>query len=180
MITNVGQVSGEQNITLSINGQDIGAKPVALGPMESKEVTFDVTGLQQGEYEIEVSGLSGNVVVGTQVNWWLIIAVCCLPFAVVVAYVYSSRRWKEMKGRMDSLQSNVTEVESKLAESEMALMMMNERQEAEATKIGPAVMAAPSVPTSSIPSSKVEESLDSFVTSAEPRSQEENDWVGTP
>jgi hypothetical protein len=178
MVTNVGQVSGEENITLSINGQDIGAQPVSLGPMESKEVTFDVTGLEEGDYEIEVSGLSGNVVVGTQVNWWLIIAVCCLPFAVMVAYVYSSRRWKEMKGRMDNLQSNVTEVEAKLAESEMALMMLNERQQAEAAKIPPVAITAPTAPTSSIPPSKVEESLDAFVVSAVPRSQEENDWIG--
>ncbi|MDD1748061.1 MAG: hypothetical protein LUQ16_09895 [Methanomassiliicoccales archaeon] len=178
MVTNVGQVPGEENITLTINGQNTLVEQVALGPMESKEVTFDVTGLEEGEHEIEVSGLTGNVLVGTQVNWWLIMAVCCLPFAVVVAYFYSSRRWKEMKGRMDSLQSNVTEVESKLAESEMARMIMDERQQAEAAKIRTNAVA-PTLPASSIQSSKVEESLDSFVVSAEPRPQEENDWVGS-
>jgi hypothetical protein len=72
----------------------------------------------------------------------------------------------------------MTEVESKLAESEMALMMMDERHKAEVPEIRtPAV--APTQPASSIQSIRVEESLDSFVASAEPRTQEENDWVGS-
>jgi hypothetical protein len=179
MVTNVGQVSGEENVTLTINGQEVDTERVQLGPLESKEVTFDLTGLDEGEYEVEVSGLSGNVVVGMQINWWLIIVVSSLPIAVLVAYVYSARRWDEMKRRMDVLQNNVTDVEAKLAESEMALAAMTESQRAGTPKPNPNPVLVARMESAPKPAQSVDEALAAYVASAETSDFQKDDryWV---
>lgn len=179
VLTNIGGVAGEQNVTLTINGHEVGTEEVSLGPLESKEVTFDLTGLDEGDYEIEVSGLSGHVVVATQVNWWLILTISCLAMAAVVAFVFSTRRWDEMKRRIDMLQSNVNNFESKLSESEMALAAMAGSQNAVIainTSFKPEAKAA----TAPKSAHSVDEMLAAYVASSRSKDAQKEDefWIG--
>ncbi|HUL39414.1 MAG TPA: hypothetical protein VLU38_03895 [Methanomassiliicoccales archaeon] len=179
VVTNVGQVSGEDNITLTMNGQYAENQKVVLGPMESKEVTFEVKGLSEGEYNVEVSGLSGDVIVATQVNWWLIIIVSSLPAALVIGYAYSIRRWEELRRRVDALQGNVLNMESKLADSEKALAAINENQKPRAVPVSYLNTNARKEP-SPVTSVNVNETLAEFVASTEPKNPGSSNqvWIG--
>lgn len=146
ILTNIGEVQGVKNITLAINGRTVSSEQVVLGPLERREVTFTVNGLEAGDYDIEVSGLNGHVAVGTHVNWWLILTFICLSFGAVVGFAYSARRWKEMRRRLNWLQDNVMDVESKLLESEMAIVSMREKQRPEVADAVIQDRAAPSPP----------------------------------
>lgn len=130
ILTNIGEVSGARNVTLTINGQVVRSEQVSLDPLERTEVVFTVQDLEEGTYEIEVAGLSGQVSVGTNVNWWLIFMFSCLAIGAVVGFGYSARRWNVMRQRLNWLQVNIMDVESKLLESEMAIVALRERQKA--------------------------------------------------
>jgi hypothetical protein len=56
-ITNVGELSGERNVTLKINGLFVDSKLVKLAPKQNKNVSFTVIPREVGDYEVEVGGL---------------------------------------------------------------------------------------------------------------------------
>lgn len=56
-ITNVGELSGERNVTLKINGLFVDSKLVKLAPKQNKNVSFTVIPHEPGAYEVEVGGL---------------------------------------------------------------------------------------------------------------------------
>jgi len=56
-ITNVGELSGERNVTLKINGLFVDSKLVKLAPKQNKNVSFTVIPHEPGDYEVEVGGL---------------------------------------------------------------------------------------------------------------------------
>ena len=56
-ITNVGELSGERNVTLKINGLFVDSKLVKLAPKQNKNVSFTVIPHEVGDYEVEVDGL---------------------------------------------------------------------------------------------------------------------------
>ena len=56
-ITNVGELSGERNVTLKINGLFVDSKLVKLAPKQNKNVSFTVIPHEVGDYEVEVGGL---------------------------------------------------------------------------------------------------------------------------
>jgi hypothetical protein len=136
-LTNVGEMPGVKNITLSINGQPLRSEQVALAPAESKEVYFEVKGLDQGSYQLDVAGMTGSVTVGTEVNWWMVLAFSGVGLVAVVAFAHSSLRWRQMRRRMSYMQKSMMDVESKLLESEMTLTAISERQKSIASLANP-------------------------------------------
>jgi len=59
---------------------------VTLEAGQSQPVSFTVSGLDYGQYQVEVAGLSGEFTTSRTINWWLII--------VIIAAI-GRRRWKK-------------------------------------------------------------------------------------
>ncbi len=88
-VANDGEQEGTYLVELKINGQTIDDTEVTLGAGQSKEVTFAVSATEPGQYEVVVSGLSGEFTVLGAINWWLwgsIIAAVILFIAWLIWY----------------------------------------------------------------------------------------------
>jgi hypothetical protein len=59
-------------VELKINGETIDSEVVTLGAGQSEQVSFTLSGMEPGQYEVVVSGLSGEFTVQRTLNWWLI------------------------------------------------------------------------------------------------------------
>ncbi len=70
-VTNDGEEEGTYLVELMINGQIAKDAEVTLGAGQSEEVTFAVSAAEPGQYEVVVSGLSGEFTVVGAINWWL-------------------------------------------------------------------------------------------------------------
>jgi len=70
-VANDGEQEGTYLVELMINGQKVDEEEVTLGAGQSEEVTFAVSAAEPGQYEVVVSGLSGEFTVLGTINWWL-------------------------------------------------------------------------------------------------------------
>jgi hypothetical protein len=127
VLTNIGEVQGTRNITLDVDGVSVRTEQVVLDPLERREIVFELTGLTPGEHLLEVSGLGGEVEVGTHINWWMFMILFLLAIAAIIGLGYSAYREGKINERIAWLQGNVIDVESKLLESRMAIVAMRER-----------------------------------------------------
>jgi len=73
-LVNNGEQAGTYTVELKLNGQTVDAKEVTLGAGESQRVIFTLSGMDYGQYKVEVSGLNGEFTVSQTINWWLILA----------------------------------------------------------------------------------------------------------
>ena len=71
-VANDGGQEGSYLVELKINGETIDKKEVTLGAGQSEQVSFTLSGMEPGQYEVTVSGLSGEFTVLRTINWWLI------------------------------------------------------------------------------------------------------------
>ncbi|MBA7601484.1 hypothetical protein ES703_08559 [subsurface metagenome] len=71
-VANDGEQAGTYIVELKINGQTIDSQVVTLGAGQSEQVSFTLSGMEAGQYEVAVSGLSGEFTVLRTINWWLI------------------------------------------------------------------------------------------------------------
>jgi hypothetical protein len=98
-VANSSIVSGTYKVVLKLNGEEADSKSIVLQPGASETVSFSVTKDVAGSYEVEVNGLTGNLVVSKPTNWALIggligggVAVVVL---VIVGIVLARRRRPE-------------------------------------------------------------------------------------
>jgi len=68
-IANDGGQEGTYTVELKLNGETVDTKTVTLGAGRSREVSFTVSGLDYGQYEVEVAGLSGEFTVSRSIDW---------------------------------------------------------------------------------------------------------------
>ena len=71
-VANDGGQEGSYLVELKINGETIDKKEITLGAGQSEQVSFTLSGMEPGQYEVAVSGLSGEFTVLRTINWWLI------------------------------------------------------------------------------------------------------------
>jgi hypothetical protein len=72
---NVANDGGQEDTYLAelkINGETIDSQEVTLDAGQSKQVSFTLSGMEAGQYEVSVSGLSDEFTVSRTINWWLI------------------------------------------------------------------------------------------------------------
>ena len=60
---NMGTISDNYQVVLSINGAVEDEKTVAIGLDETTSVSFEVTAGEVGEYSVDVNGLTGSYTV---------------------------------------------------------------------------------------------------------------------
>jgi len=72
-VANDGGQGGTYTVELKLNGETVDTKTVTVGAGRSKQVSFTVSGLDYGQYEVEITGLSGEFTASRTITWWLII-----------------------------------------------------------------------------------------------------------
>jgi len=74
-IPNDGGQEGTYTVELKLNGETVDTTTVTLGAGQSQQVRFILSGMDYGQYQVEVAGLSGEFTVSRTINWWLIIGI---------------------------------------------------------------------------------------------------------
>jgi hypothetical protein len=74
-VVNEGGQKGNYLAVLKVNGKEIEKKSVLLEPNLGSKVHFELVGMSQGHYSIEVGGLTGEFRGTLWINWWLIVGV---------------------------------------------------------------------------------------------------------
>jgi hypothetical protein len=94
-IANDGGQSGNYTVVLKLNGQTVDTtKTVTIGAGQSKQVSFTQSGLDYGQYDVEVAGLTGEFTVSRTITWWLIILLI-VAFGLIIWGVIWRRRRKQ-------------------------------------------------------------------------------------
>ena len=93
-IGNDGGQEGSYTVGLKINGETVDTKTVTLGVGQSEQVSFTLSGMDYGQYEVEVAGLSDAFTTTRSINWWLIIVIILAVGLITggVVWVRRSRR----------------------------------------------------------------------------------------
>jgi hypothetical protein len=77
---------------LKLNGQAVDTETVTIGAGKSKQVSFTQSGLDYGQYDVEVAGLSGDFTTSRTINWWLIIAIIVAIGLIIWGVAWARRR----------------------------------------------------------------------------------------
>ena len=91
-IANDGGQEGSYNVELKINGETVETRVVTLGVGQSEQVSFTLSGMDYGQYEVEVAGLSGAFTVSRTIDWWLIIIIIIAIGLISWGVVWGRRR----------------------------------------------------------------------------------------
>jgi len=85
-VVNDGGQGGTYVVELKLNGEAVDTKILTLSAGQSQQVSFTVSGLDYGQYDVEVAGLSGEFTTSQTVNWWLIVGLV-VAFIVILALI---------------------------------------------------------------------------------------------
>ena len=91
-IVNDGGQGGTYVVELKLNGEAVDTKTVTLGAGQSQQVSFTVSGLGDGPYEVEVAGLNGEFTASRTITWWLIIGLIIWVIVILAVLVWGIRR----------------------------------------------------------------------------------------
>ena len=93
-VANDGGQEGAYTVVLKLNGQTVDTKTITLAAGQSQQVTFIRSGLDYGQYDVEVAGLTDEFTVSRTITWWLIVLLI-----VAVALIIWGVLWGRKKRR---------------------------------------------------------------------------------
>jgi hypothetical protein len=79
---------------LKLNGQTVDTKTVTVGAGQSKQVSFTESGLDYGQYDVQVAGLTGEFTASRTIAWWLIVLIIVAVGLIIWGVVWARRRRK--------------------------------------------------------------------------------------
>jgi hypothetical protein len=91
-VVNDGGQGGTYIVELKLNGEAVDTKILTLGAGQSQQVSFTVSGLGDGPYEVEVAGLNGEFTASRTITWWLIIGLIIWVIVILAVLVWGIRR----------------------------------------------------------------------------------------
>jgi hypothetical protein len=91
-VANDGWQEGTYTVELKLNGETVDTKMVTVGAGQSKPVSFTRAGLDYGQYEVEVAGLSGEFTTSRTITWWLIIVIIVAIGLIIWGAVLGRRK----------------------------------------------------------------------------------------
>lgn len=83
-VTNDSEQEGSYIVNLKINGKTVDAKEVTLGAGQSQQITFTLSGMDYGQYKVEVAELSGEFTVSRAINRQLIAGIILVWLLLVM------------------------------------------------------------------------------------------------
>jgi nucleoside-triphosphatase THEP1 len=93
-VANDGGQEGTYTVELKLNGEAVDTKIVTLGTGQSKQVSFTVSELDYGQYEVDVAGLSDTFTTSRTITWWLIIVIIAAIGLIIWGVVWGRKRRK--------------------------------------------------------------------------------------
>ena len=91
-VFNDGGQEGTYTVELKLNGETVDTETVTLGAGQSQQVSFSLSEMDYGQYEVEVAGLSGEFTTSRTITWWLIIVIIVAIGLIIWAVVWGRRR----------------------------------------------------------------------------------------
>ena len=91
-IVNDGGQGGTYVVELKLNGETVDTAIVILGAGQSQPVSFTLSEMDYGQYEVEVAGLSGELTTSRTITWWLIIVIIAAIGLITWGAVWARRR----------------------------------------------------------------------------------------
>jgi len=91
-VANDGGQGDTYTVELKLNGASVDTKTVTLGAGQSKQVSFTVSELEYGQYEVEVAGLSDEFTASRAITWWLILIIIVAVGLIIWGVVWGTRR----------------------------------------------------------------------------------------
>jgi hypothetical protein len=92
-VINDGWQEGTFAVGLKLNGETVETETVMLGAGTSQQVSFTpLSGLDYGQYEVEVAGLPGEFTVSRTITWWIIVLVIAAIGLIIWGVVWRRRR----------------------------------------------------------------------------------------
>ena len=94
-IANDGGQEGTYDVVLKLNGQTVDTKTVTIAAGQSKQVSFTKSGLDYGQYDVEVAGLTGEFTASRTIAWWLIILIIVAVGLIIWGIIWGRRRRRQ-------------------------------------------------------------------------------------
>ena len=91
-VLNNGEAEGTFAAVLKLNGQTVDTETLTLGVGQSTQVSFTQSGLNYGQYEVELAGLTDEFTVSRTITWWLIILLIVAVGLIIWGIVWGRRR----------------------------------------------------------------------------------------
>jgi len=96
-VANDGGEEGTYTVELKLDGETVDTETVLLSAGLSHQVSFTVSGLDYGQHEVEVDGLSGEFTTSRTVTWWLIIVIIVVIGLIIWGVIWFRRRRKSRR-----------------------------------------------------------------------------------
>jgi len=91
-VANDGGQGGTYVVELKLNGETVDTAMVILDAGQSQQVSFTLSELDYGQYEVEVAGLSDTFTTFRTITWWLIIIIIAAIGLITWGAVWARRR----------------------------------------------------------------------------------------
>jgi PKD repeat protein len=91
-VANNGGQEGTYTAELKLNGKTVDTKEVTLAAGQSQQVSFTLSGMDYGQYEVEVAGLSGEFTVSRSIDWWSIFDIIAAVGLITWAAIWWRKR----------------------------------------------------------------------------------------
>jgi len=91
-VANNGGQGETYTVELKLNGETLDTKTVTLGAGQSQQVSFTLSEIDYGQYEVEVAGLSGEFTSSRTITWWLIIVIIVAIGLITSGVIWGIKR----------------------------------------------------------------------------------------
>jgi len=96
-IANDGGQQGTYIVELKINGNIVDIKEVTLEAGQNQQVSFTLSGMDYGQYKVQVAGLSSEFTVSRTINWWLITGIIVAIGLITRGVIWGRRKKKAIQ-----------------------------------------------------------------------------------
>jgi hypothetical protein len=91
-VANDGGQEGTYAVVLKLNGDTVDTTTVTIGAGQSKQVSFTRSGLDYGQYDVDVAGLTDEFTVSRTMTWWLIILIIVAAGLIIWGVIWGIGR----------------------------------------------------------------------------------------
>jgi hypothetical protein len=91
-IENNGGQEGTYTVELKIDGETVDTETVLLSAGLSHDVSFTLSGMDYGQHEVEVAGLTDEFTTSRTITWWLILIIIVAIGLIIWGAVWGRRR----------------------------------------------------------------------------------------
>jgi len=100
-IANDGGQEGTYTVALKLNGETVDTRTVTLNAGQSQQVSFTLSDVDYGHYEVQIVDETGTFTASRTVNWWLIIGIVVGIGLIIWGAAWAVRRRRARKAEQN-------------------------------------------------------------------------------